>query len=161
MKMRLLAWVMMAMAAGMVSCRADEKAGKAAESGAGELTWLQSFDEARRQAAASGRPILADFSGSDWCGWCIRLEKEVFSQAVFRDYARQNLVLLLVDFPRFSSQSADLARNNRDLAERFRIQGFPTVLLLDADGREIARTGYQPGGPAAYVEHLKSLLRPK
>lgn len=120
--------------------------------------WLTSFALAKSQAAERHVPILADFSGSDWCGWCMKLDKEVFSEKAFKDYAAANVVLLLVDFPRRTEQDAALAKQNQSLAEQYGIEGFPTVLLLDATGKEVARTGYQPGGAEAYVQHLKSLL---
>jgi protein disulfide-isomerase len=62
--------------------------------------WLTNLDDALKIAEKDNKVILMDFSGSDWCGWCIKLDKEVFSQAAFKDYAKDNLVLVLVDFPR-------------------------------------------------------------
>ncbi|MDK2963569.1 MAG: hypothetical protein PWQ29_963 [Verrucomicrobiota bacterium] len=120
--------------------------------------WLTDFESARQQAAARNVPILADFSGSDWCGWCIRLEKEVFSQPEFKAYAEKNLVLFRADFPSRKPQSDAVKQQNRELAERYGIRGYPTM-LLDSAGNVLKRTGYQPGGADAYVEHLKSLLK--
>jgi thioredoxin-related protein len=144
----------------LVSCRAEQKqmVPKAAAEG-GEAQWMTSLDKAKADAAIRKVPILVDFSGSDWCGWCIRLDKEVFSQPAFKAYAKDNLVLLLLDFPRRTAQSEELKQANRALAEQFRVEGFPTVLLLDAEGKELARTGYQAGGAEAYVAHIKSLLK--
>jgi len=121
--------------------------------------WLTDFESARREAAARNVPILADFSGSDWCGWCIRLDKEVFSQPEFKAYAEKNLVLFLADFPSRKPQSDAVKQQNRELAERYGIRGYPTILLLDSAGNVLKRTGYQSGGAGAYVEHLKSLLK--
>lgn len=129
----------------------------AADGGAG---WLTDFEQAKKVAAETKRPILVDFSGSDWCGWCIKLEKDVFSRAAFKAYAADNLVLLLVDFPRKKELPAELKKQNEGLNEAYAVQGaVPTVLLLDATGKELARTGYRAGGAEAYVEHLKSLLK--
>lgn len=125
---------------------------------ASEDTWLTDFAAARQQAAEKGRPILVDFSGSDWCGWCIRLDKEVFSKREFRNYADDALVLFLADFPNAKQQPEDVEAQNRKLAETYGVRGFPTVLLMDKDGKVLARTGYRKGGPKAYVDHLKSLL---
>ncbi len=121
--------------------------------------WLTDFEEAKNHAAVRNVPILIDFSGSDWCGWCIRLDNEVFSQSEFKAYAKENLVLFLADFPSQKAQSEAVKKQNEKLSERYGPRGFPTVLLVDAEGRELGRTGYQPGGAAAYVEHLKSLLK--
>ncbi|MBI9020724.1 MAG: thioredoxin family protein [Verrucomicrobia bacterium] len=127
-----------------------------ATAGAG---WPTDFEKAKAEAAARNVPILIDFSGSDWCGWCIRLDKEVFSQPEFKAYASENLVLFLADFPRRKPQSETIKKQNKQLSDQYGLQGYPTVLLLDANGKELARTGYRKGGPVAYVEHLKALLK--
>jgi len=122
-------------------------------------TWTEYFQSARIQAKKMGRPILADFSGSGWCGSCIRLDREVFSQAEFRSYAANNWILFLADFPnRKNAQDARIARQNALLMTHYQVEGFPTVLLLDSDGKLLALTGYLPGGAEAYVSHLKELL---
>jgi protein disulfide-isomerase len=128
---------------------------------AGGDGWLTSLEAAKAEAAKRQVPILVDFSGSDWCGWCIKLDKEVFSKEEFKAYAKTDLVLLLVDFPRKSKLPADIKKQNDLLAEKFEVQGFPTVLLLNAQGKELARTGYMPGGAEAYVKHVKSLVGKK
>jgi len=120
--------------------------------------WLDDFAAAKAKSKETGRPILADFSGSDWCGWCIRLEKEVFSQEAFKTYASTNLVLFLADFPHGKRLPVKVAKQNEGLQGKYGIEGFPTVLLLDADGEVLGRTGYQPGGPTVYVEQLKGML---
>ncbi|MBT3381048.1 MAG: thioredoxin family protein [Lentisphaerae bacterium] len=126
---------------------------------AAETGWLTDFEEAKKIAAEKKRPILIDFSGSDWCGWCIRLDREVFSKAEFKAYADKNLVLLLADFPNGKELPEKTVEQNRSLARKYGVQGFPTVLLLGADGETKGRTGYQEGGAGAYVEHLKTLLK--
>lgn len=154
-------------AVALAACSASENRDRAAATPANpaveasaKLVWLDDLAAAKKQAAEKKLPILANFSGSDWCGWCIRLDREVFSQPEFAAYASSNLVLLVLDFPRRSAQPPALAEQNRKLAETYGVRGFPTVLLLDAGGKVISQTGYQPGGAASYVEHLKSLLKP-
>ncbi len=121
--------------------------------------WGTDFEKASAKAKAEGKYILIDFSGSDWCGWCVKLNKEVFSMNAFKAYAAENLVLVLADFPRNKSkQSAELQKQNKALAKKFRVEGFPTVYLLDPNGNPVAKTGYQAGGPKAYVEHIKKLI---
>ena len=132
---------------GLVSC-----------ANAGE-DWLTDFEKAKEEAAARNVPILVDFSGSDWCGWCIRLDNEVFSQSAFKAYAKKNVVLFLADFPSQKVQPDELKKQNKKLSEEYGVRGFPTVLLLDADGNVLERTGYKAGGASAYVEHIKSLLK--
>ena len=123
-----------------------------------EEGWLTDFTRAKEVAAQQNKIILADFSGSDWCGWCIKLDQEVFGKKIFKQYAEKNLVLLFLDFPRSKSQSQGLKKQNRELLKEYGVRGFPTVLLLDQDGEVIAKTGYRRGGAKAYVEHLKKLI---
>lgn len=121
--------------------------------------WMTDFEKAKAVAKEKNVPILIDFSGSDWCGWCIKLDKEVFQKEAFKDYAKDNLVLVLADFPSDKSkQSDELQAQNDKLAKEFGVKGFPTVYLLSADGKPLAKTGYQAGGPEAYVTHVKKLV---
>ena len=120
--------------------------------------WTTNFEAAKKTAAEKKAPILVDFSGSDWCGWCIKLDKEVFSQKEFKDFAKDNLVLFLADFPRRSSQDEKIKKQNEELMKKYGARGFPTVLLMDAEGLVFARTGYKAGGAASYVKHLKKLI---
>lgn len=121
--------------------------------------WLVNYSQALELAEEYKKPILINFTGSDWCIWCKRLSKEVFSEKDFIDYARENLILLKLDFPKSIQQSSEEKRQNESLANQFGIQGFPTILILDSKGKEIARTGYQPGGSEQYVKHLRSLIK--
>lgn len=131
----------------------------AAVSGAAESSgWLTDFEQAKKVAAEKKLPILMDFSGSDWCIWCQRLDSEVFTQKAFKDYAQENLVLFLADFPMRAKQSDELRAQNRKLQSTYKVAGYPTVILVNAQGDEKARTGYVKGGAEAYVEHLKGLL---
>jgi thioredoxin-related protein len=125
---------------------------------AGMEGWLDDFEKAKADAQKAGRPILVNFSGSDWCGWCIRLDKEVLQKPQFNAYAKDSLVLFNADFPRQTKLSEKLTKQNEALVQRYSVEGFPTVLLVDAAGDLIGRTGYQPGGPEAYVSHLRELL---
>lgn len=120
--------------------------------------WLTDYEVAKKQATEENKTILMDFTGSDWCGFCIQLHEEVFSLPEFKDYAKENLVLLELDFPRGKRLSPDLVAQNEKLQEEFKVQGFPTILLLDGEGRPFGRTGYQAGGPTAYIEHLSEFI---
>ncbi len=120
--------------------------------------WQKNYEAALKQAAAENKFVLIDFSGSDWCGWCIKLDKEVFSQDEFISYAKDNLIPVLVDFPRKSPLTAEQKKSNEALAQQYKIQGFPTVLILNPKGEVVERTGYQPGGAAKYVEFIKGVI---
>lgn len=120
--------------------------------------WGSDFGAAMKAAGESKRLILADFTGSDWCQWCIKLDSEVFKKEEFKKFAGENLVLFVADFPKEKQLPKETADQNKKLAVKYGVQGFPTVLLLDAEGKEVARTGYRRGGAEAYVAHLKSLM---
>ncbi len=128
---------------------------------AGETVWHDNLDNALDLAKKQNKPILIDFTGSDWCGWCIKLDKEVFSKKDFQKYADTNLILVKLDFPKDIKQTDEMKKTNRALAEKYKVQGFPTIILLNSKGENVAQTGYQEGGAAKYVTHLKDLLKKK
>jgi protein disulfide-isomerase len=120
--------------------------------------WETDFAKASTNASKAGLYMLLDFSGSDWCGWCVKLDKEVFSKPEFKAYAKTNLVCVLVDFPREKHQSKNLKEQNAALSKKYGIRGFPTIVILTPDGELVDQTGYREGGPAKYVEHLKGII---
>lgn len=124
----------------------------------GSANWLTDFEAAKELAASEGKPMLLDFTGSDWCIWCIRLKDEVFNRQAFTDYAEADLVLVELDFPKKKEQSDELKAQNAALAKEYGVRGFPTIILLSPEGDLIGKTGYRKGGAEAYVDHLKELL---
>lgn len=122
------------------------------------LEWETNLEKAIKKAKQENKTILVNFTGSDWCIWCKRLTDEVFSKSEFEDYAKEKLILVKLDFPRSIEQSQETKLYNNQLAARYGIEGFPTILLLNSSGVMIAQTGYQPGGAANYVTHIKSYL---
>ncbi len=122
------------------------------------LNWEENLETALQKAKTENKAVLVNFTGSDWCVWCQKLSAEVFSQSEFEDYADNNLILVRLDFPRSIEQSAETKAYNNQLAQRYGVQGFPTILLFNSQGKMVLQTGYQPGGPVSYVNHLKSYL---
>ena len=120
--------------------------------------WLTDLSVVQAKAKEEGKPILMDFTGSDWCGWCIKLKKEVFSRPAFINYANEHLILMTVDFPKRKQQEESLKDQNNTLMDTYGINVFPTIILVDAEGKVLGKTGYRRGGPEPYVEYLKSLL---
>src|SRR4051794_3904234 len=113
---------------------------------AGDL-WVSDFEKAKQTAAAENKDLLIDFTGSDWCGWCIKLRKEVFDLDAFKTAAPKNFVLVEIDFPQNKSKLSNATQEqNAKLQTQFGIQGFPSIVLADAQGRPYAQTGYQEGG---------------
>ena len=119
--------------------------------------WSEEYDKALAQAKTDKKLVLLDFTGSDWCGWCIKLDKEVFSQAEFAEYAKKNLVLVELDFPRSKEQSKEIKAQNAKLQGEFKIQGYPTIIVLNSEGKKVGELGYQPGGPKAFIAELEKL----
>lgn len=120
--------------------------------------WRTDLAQAAADARQGPRPLLLNFSGSDWCGWCKRLDAEVFSQPAFQEFAAANLVCVLADFPRRTKLDSALQAQNQKLLEHFQVQGFPTLLLFDSTGELITQMGYQPGGPAPFIAAVRQAL---
>lgn len=118
--------------------------------------WGENYPQALAEAKKSGKPILADFTGSDWCGYCIALKKEVFDTPAFKEWAAKNVILLEVDFPRRKAQAAEIKQQNGKLAQQFAIEGYPTILILDGNGKKIGELGYMDGGPEKWIAEFKS-----
>jgi thiol-disulfide isomerase/thioredoxin len=118
--------------------------------------WITSFEEAKARAQKENKDILINFTGSDWCTWCIRLAQEVFSEPGFAEYAKDKYILVEADFPMSpQGQPAAIDPQHQQLADTYEFKGFPTIMLFDKQGRPFAQTGYQPGGPQAYNAHLE------
>jgi thioredoxin-related protein len=129
---------------------------------AGGEGWSSDFAAAKRMAAESKRDILIDFTGSDWCGWCIKLDEEVFQKQPFKDGTKNKFVLVEIDSPRDKTKLSEATvKQNEQLVKDYAVQGFPTILLCDAEGRPYAATGYEEGGPEKYVTHLDKLREQK
>lgn len=124
--------------------------------------WHPDLAPAQALAAEQGQDLLVMFTGSDWCKWCIQLDREVFSRASFKEYAAEHFVLVALDFP---DQRGEVIRNMRAALveanwkhkQHFGVEGFPTVLLMTPEGEVWGRTGYRKGGAEAYVQHLEEL----
>ena len=121
--------------------------------------WQTNFAESQAKAKAENKLLLVDFTGSDWCGWCIKLKEEVFSKKEFQTEAPKKFVLVELDFPRQKKLPDELKTQNDQLAKQYKVRGFPSLLLLDAEGQVIARTGYRPNGPEKYVAHLAEFVK--
>ena len=126
--------------------------------------WYSSLPAALAQAQASQRPVLAVFSGSDWCKPCMLLKQEVFDQPEFTGFAQDKFVLARFDFPRNKKNRLPDAQTklNEEAAAKLNEEGaFPAVVLLSPEGKILARTGYRPGGATAYDAYLTQLLTKK
>ena len=127
------------------------------QAGAEELSWMTDLPKAQAKAKSENKLVMMDFTGSDWCSWCMKLNKEVFSQPEFVAYAQKNLVPVEVDFPRAKEQSAAQKQANQQLQDQYKIQGYPTIIVLDGTGKKVGELGYQPGGPKPFIAELEKL----
>ena len=134
-----------------------------------EATWLNNLDKAVELSNKNQKPVLLFFTGSDWCGWCKRLQAEVFAKPEFKEWATKNVVLMEVDFPRRVPLSPELQAQNGALQQFFQVQGYPTIWLVNAtrqaDGKlnfeKLGSTGYVAGGPAAWLSSANQILTTK
>jgi protein disulfide-isomerase len=127
--------------------------------GAEELNWTTDVPKATQQAKTEKKLVMMDFTGSDWCGWCIKLHKEVFSKPEFAEYAKKNLVLVEVDFPRAKKQAEALKQANQSLQQKYSIEGYPTIIVLNGEGKKVGQLGYMQGGPKAFIAELEKLRK--
>lgn len=143
----------------IAACAATLSLGTALAGGEG---WTHDFEAAKKQAAAENKDLIIDFTGSDWCGWCIKLNEEVFSHDEFKTGVKDKYVLVELDYPQDKSKlSEETQKQNAELKDKYQPKGFPTILLTDASGKPYAKTGYQAGGPEKYVTHLDELQESK
>lgn len=123
--------------------------------------WLVNYAQALSTAKAQNKSVLIDFTGSDWCSWCMKLDREVFNKEEFKTYAAKRLVLLKADFPRRKALPAQERAQNEQLAIQYGVQGFPTVIVLKPDGSKAGELGYMPGGPKAFIAELEKVTPAK
>jgi len=123
-----------------------------------EKLWQTNVQEAIEISKETGKPIFAFFTGKEWCSWCKKLENKILSKEAFITYAKENLILLELDFPR---GRRDLPTEQINLARKFRIQGYPTVILMDAETNLLGKTGFENMTPQQYVENVQKMISKK
>jgi protein disulfide-isomerase len=122
--------------------------------------WSTDYEASIAQAAASKKAILLEFTGSDWCPPCMKQNKDVFEQSAFEDYAKDKLVLVKLDFPRRKEQDPALKERNQKLSTQYGVEGFPTIILLSPEGKELARqVGYGGGGVTGFIDWANKNLQ--
>jgi len=133
-----------------------------------ELTWQTDMNKALEISKKSKKPLFLFFTGSDWCGWCIRLQKEVFKTPEFAKWAKDNVILVELDFPRSTPQQPEIKKQNAELQQIFAVQGYPTVWFVRGskkDGKinleKLGSTGYVAGGPTAWLAAADKILANK
>jgi thioredoxin-related protein len=133
-----------------------------------ELKWYTDVREAITESNKVHKPMLMFFTGSDWCGWCIRLQNEVLKTPEFTKWASENVVLVELDYPRRTPQTPEIKNQNNELQQAFGIQGFPTIYFTSAEAidgkvnfKGLGQTGYVAGGPTAWLAVANGIVNPK
>jgi len=133
-----------------------------------ELKWYTDVREAITVSNKENKPMLMFFTGSDWCGWCIRLQNEVLKTNEFQKWAKDNVILVELDYPRRTAQTPEIKNQNSELQQAFAIQGFPTIYFTSAESKDgkvnfkgLGQTGYVSGGPAAWLAVANGIVNPK
>jgi len=127
----------------------------------GAETWHTNWSAAQAESKRTGKPILMNFTGSNWCGWCVKLKKEVFSTPEFASWANKKVVLMELDYPRPNKQAADIQKQNDELRDKYNIQGYPSILFVNAKGEVLGDYGYDEGGPKVWTANAEKLLKKK
>lgn len=125
---------------------------------ASNIEWKTNYKETYEQAKATGKPLVLFFTGSDWCTWCTKLEREVFETPEFANSANQEFLFVLLDYPRKTSLPKHLTEQNSQLKDKYKVSSFPTVLVIDDNENIILRTGYRKGGGQSYLKHLSEAV---
>jgi len=124
--------------------------------------YLTSFEAGKEKAVAEKKPLLVKFTGSDWCPPCIKLHEEVFSKSSFKKSVEKDFVVVVLDFPKKTKLPEEEAAANKEVARRYGLKSYPTVLLMDSKGKVFkSMSGYDGSGAKAYLKSLKTSLRAK
>jgi thioredoxin-related protein len=133
-----------------------------------ELKWYTDVKEAITESNKVHKPMLMFFTGSDWCGWCIRLQNEVLKTPEFTKWAAENVVLVELDYPRRTPQTPEIKNQNNELQQAFGIQGFPTIYFTSAEAKDgkvnfkgLGQTGYVAGGPSVWLAVANGIVTQK
>ena len=133
-----------------------------------DIVWHTDLNKAIELSKKENKPMMLFFTGSDWCGWCVKLKKEVFSQSEFKQWAQDNVILVEVDFPKYTAQPEELKTQNRMLQQQFVVRGYPTCFFVNADklkdGKinftQFGQQGYIAGGPVNWVNSATAIIKP-
>lgn len=133
-----------------------------------DLKWHTNLEEAVQLSEKSKKPLLLFFTGSDWCGWCIRLQNEVLKTSEFAAWAKDNVILVELDFPRRTAQADALKMQNAQMQQFFAVRGYPTIWFANATSdkatkkisfEQLGKTGYVAGGPSAWLQGANQILK--
>lgn len=133
-------------------CWGDQAVGDA------HIQWHTNYEEAVNLSAKHSKPLLLFFTGSDWCGWCNKLEEEVLDTTLFNELAGDKFIFVKLDFPMYAANNPQLTAQNKQLQKRYNVKSYPSIILLNTKQQQIGITGYRSGGPRQYASHLLKML---
>jgi thioredoxin-related protein len=133
-----------------------------------DVVWHTDLNKAMELSKKENKPMMLFFTGSDWCGWCVKLQKEVFTQSEFKKWAQDNVILVEVDFPKANIQTEEVKTQNRMLQQQFAVRGYPTCWFTTADKLQdgkvnytpIGQQGYLAGGPVNWISSATAIIKP-
>lgn len=125
---------------------------------ASEINWLTDFDKAKAQAASQSKPLFLYFTGSDWCPWCIEMDKKILSTPEFQQALGQKMIFVKIDFPKKQLLDKHLQEQNEKLAQEYGVNGFPTVILLDPNLKQIDTLHYEGDNGATFAKKILDIL---
>lgn len=153
---RLIFYLLMLITCGITTlCTAEEAT---TTNNKATITWTSNYEEALTLAKTGNKPVVLFFTGTDWCGWCNKLEEEVFDTKEFAELVGKKFIFVKLDFPLYKSLPANINTQNKQLQKKFGVRSFPTLVMLDPTSEQpIGTTGYRPGGGKQYASHLERL----
>ena len=125
------------------------------------IQWHTDFDKALQIAQSLDRPVLINFTGSDWCSWCVKIKEDIFNSDTFENWARERVILVELDFPQRKPQMPAVKRRNQEIAARFNVRGYPTVLLLSPTGEVLGPKLAYKDSPADWIASAEQILSQK
>lgn len=167
MKLNIIAILIAVLSFGTINTQAQPmKTGIAAPYSASIPGWLTSLEEANALSVKTGKPIMANFTGSDWCGWCKKLRREVFDTPEFKKWAAENVILLELDYPRSFQVPNDIKEQNQQMQQALSVRGYPTIWFFTLTNNDkgqvninpLGNTGYVAGGPTAFIKVADSKI---
>lgn len=131
-----------------------------------ELTWHTDINKAIELSLKENKTLFLFFTGSDWCGWCIRLQNEVFKKPEFVQWAQKNVILVELDYPKRKKLEAQLTQQNLELQNMFGVRGYPTVWFANPEKKkdksinlqQLGKTGYVAGGPDKWLPVANQII---
>ena len=125
----------------------------------GSINWMTNYDEAIKLSQSTSKPIVLFFTGSDWCGWCQKLEQESLDTPEFAQAVGNKFIFVKLDFPVNSALPPAVSAQNKQLQKKYNVSGFPSLVIIDGRNQtQIGKTGYRPGGGRAYADHLSKII---